>query len=99
MQIKEYRIDRDTIEGFADKNGLIMEVHERTHVDSPERFYAHFENAEVKDGIILIGNFGNGHTPKEAIENYAKEISGKLLVIRAMSKKNRREIYVPVLVT
>jgi hypothetical protein len=73
-----------------------MEVHERSHIDSPTRFYAHFFDAEISEGRILVGSFGNGRTEEEAIENYAAEISGKVLVIGAY-KKERREIIVPIL--
>ena len=102
MKIKMFPVERMTISGFAKKHGLIMEVHEREgdmikKCGEGIRFYAEFSRSEIKDGPILIGTFGDGRTPSEAIKNYATEISGKLLVINAYNKKERREIYVPIL--
>ena len=98
MKIKMFPAERMTISGFAKKHGLIMEVHEReAEMGEWLRFHASFPNAEIKVGPGLIGSFGDGRTPLEAIKNYATEISGKLLVINAYNKKERREIYVPIL--
>ena len=46
---------------------------------------------------MLTSVFGDGNTVQEAIANYAKEISGKLIVIDAYSRA-RREIKVPTLI-
>lgn len=97
MKIKKFTLDRDTIENFAVTHDLTMQVHERSRNSGPNKFYAYFESAETKDGCILCGDFGNGHDEQEAIQNYAKEISGKLLVIDAYSEERRREIRVPIL--
>lgn len=96
MQIQRYLKPRDTLENFAAKHGLIMEVHERDLGHSAGQFYAHFQNAEVKDGACLVGTHGNGCTEDGAITQYAREISGKRLVIDAY-KDSRREIEVPIL--
>ena len=97
MKTKEFFLERMTIEEFGEKHNLTMEIHERSSEDSPTRFYAHFTHSDLSDGHFLVGTYGNGHTPQEAVRNYAKEISGKLLVIDAWGKENRREIVVPVL--
>lgn len=87
---------RPTIEEFAEKHDLTMKVSERgLHVRHPHLYYARFEGAEVKDGCILCSAYGNGHTPEEAIADYANEISGKLLVFGAFSDL-RREIQAPL---
>ena len=98
MQVKEFMLERMTVEEFAEKHGLIMEVHERSAEDSPDRFYAHFENSDITGDGVLIGAFGNGATAQEAIKNYAEEISGKVLAIDAWTVLNRRNIPVPILV-
>lgn len=88
------------IEEFADKHDLVMVVNERPKdlpVRNLPRFYARFKNAETKNRDILAGSFGNGESEEEAICEYAKEISGKLLVIDAMTPQ-RREIQVPTLI-
>lgn len=100
MEIKIFEIERKTIEGFADSYNLVMEVRERhLRPSSPaglKRYYARFEKSEIKEGCILSSTCGNGDTYEEAINNYAKEISGNLLVINATGTL-RREIKVPIL--
>ena len=100
MKIERHYVAEMSIYKFGALNDLVMEVHEReTHdLSSPTRFYAHFKHAEVKDGCALTGTFGNGRTEREAILDYAKEISLKLLVLDAMDKDKRRELRVPRLV-
>lgn len=96
MKIEKHEIDGMTIEEFADKHDLVMEIHERrTPIGDPSRYYAHFKSAEAKEGTCcLVGLFGNGSTPEEAITNYAREISLRTIIINAM-RDNRREIIVP----
>ena len=96
MEIERHKVHEMTIEEFAENNNLIMEVHERDDPKLP-RCYAHFKLSDIKDGSCLIGKYGDGETEQEAIRNYAKEISGKLLVIGAFSS-DRRNIQVPRLI-
>jgi len=99
MEIKYDKIQRMTISEFADMHDLNMVVRERHtgHGDnSLPRFYASFEHSEVSDRCMLIGKYGDGDTPEEAIKDYAKEISEKKLVLNAY-RKNRVEIQVPCL--
>jgi hypothetical protein len=103
MKVELHEKDRMTIEQFADKYGLVMEVHERGKVDTARlgaaaRYYAHFKHADIVDGACLAGVFGDGATPKAAIQSYAHKISGQMLVIGAFSSSERREIQVPTLV-
>jgi hypothetical protein len=95
MKIVFHTMEEQTIEQFADTHKLTMEVYERSlPIGHKERFYAHFELCEIIDNGVLIGAFGNGRTPEEAIANYATEISMKRIVI----DQNRREIEVPRLI-
>jgi len=103
VKIERAMVNRMSLEAFADKHDLTMELHERTRTDlhpsfgfAPNRFYAHFKNSDTKDGSVLCGTFGNGGTEYAALVEYATAISGKLLVIDAY-KECRREIYVPEL--
>lgn len=104
MKIKMETIEHTTLEEFADRNGLTMVIRERTPHGLGERwhagvrFYASFEHAEVSDGHVLISTFGNGATPEEAMENYAREISARRLVLDARTP-GRRAIDVPHLVS
>ncbi len=95
MEIKTDFVGEMTIEEFADSHHLTMVVRERRlPVGNPSRYYASFEAAEVKGDGVLIGTYGNGSTPEEAIANYANEITLKTLVLDAMND-DRREIPVP----
>ena len=79
-----HRVDVVELEDFADKHGLKMVVRERMQQPHPNaKFYACFENVEIKDGIILRSPHGNGATVEEAIKEYATEISKRHLVYRA----------------
>lgn len=96
MKTETHEIENATIEGFADKHGLVMEIHERRKpIGDPSRYYAHFKSAEAIEGLhCLIGLYGDGSTPAEAIANYARDISLRTLIIDAMTE-HRREIEVP----
>lgn len=99
MRTIQNSIEQIDIEKFADRYGLIMEIHERAKlIGHTGRYYAHFRDAEVREGSLLIGVFGDGSTPREAITNYAREISLRNLIIDAMGEA-RREIPVPRLYT
>jgi len=63
------------------------------------RWSAAIEYADTKKTTssgVLEGTYGNGKNPEEAISDYIEKISGKLLVLNAMSKENRREYKVPL---
>lgn len=95
MKIERHEIETTSIEAFADKHGLVMEIRERKKpVGDPARYYAYFKRAEAREGHCLIALFGNGRTPEEAIAEYAEAISLRTLVIDSMSNE-RREIEVP----
>ena len=99
MKLKLEEIPKMTIEEFADKHDLVMEVHERKRpIGSPDRYYAHFERCEVMQNGCLAGVYGNGATPEAAIADYATRLQLTRVAINAMSE-NRREIEVPRLVS
>lgn len=58
------------------------------------RTVARFDNCEIKRGVILQGNYGDGKDPMEALKKYAVIISGQRLVFNAGSK-DRQEYVVP----
>ena len=74
---------RMTLEKFADKHCLTMQVMERSPklAKAHGRYFASFKNADVHRDHMLHGVFGNGETPEQAIAEYAKKISGQLLTI------------------
>lgn len=67
----------------------------RRYANQDNRWLAQIERCELKDGSILSGNYGTGKTPDQAIEDYVKQIRGKLIVINATSEKYRKEYVVP----
>jgi hypothetical protein len=87
------KIPEMTIEEYAEANDLEMVVREReTRLDADDRFYASFRNADVRGDHVLIGVFGNGNTPEEAIFNNAHKLDLKTLVVDWHEDKKRREI-------
>lgn len=85
-----------TLEDFCDRYKLVLEVHERSSPRLP-RFYATIRGAEFKEGEHFLSSlFGDGDSPFNAIVDYAKEISKKVMVLDAMIS-SRREIQVPLL--
>lgn len=90
------KFDGDTARlAGAHEHGLRLHLRERDGVTGAMRFYASFENCEVKRGALLHGTCGNGATRSLAIADYAAKISGQHLVVNAMSPERRRDIHVP----
>lgn len=61
------------------------------------KWYAHFEDSDTKDGPsdhFLCGTTGDGNTANEAINDYAKRIAGRVVVLHAGSE-NRKEFNCP----
>lgn len=95
MKIIINRVKREDIAKFADRHKLVMEVNERSN-PGLAKYYAHFRGVEVKSGSILCGESGDGETPEEAIADYARRISGKVLV-RGAFCEDRKEMIAPIL--
>ena len=89
MKIERFLVPESTIEDFAEKHGLTMEIHERSDSDPDSRFYANFANVELKFGPVLAGTHGNGPNEEAAIKNYAKEISLKSIIVNEASVARR----------
>lgn len=97
MRIKRNFQPRSTIEQFAEMHGLTMEIRERSKdLWGNGRFIASFEHCEEKGDGVLIGAYGNGNTEEEAIEDYGRRISGKMIVLNA-STQVRKEMRVPII--
>ncbi len=91
MQVVANTIKQGSIEEFAIANGLTMKVVERTlPIGDPMRFYAMFDQCDVQGDGVLIGEYGNGATPEEAIEAYAQRISLKTLIFNGHTNQERR---------
>lgn len=87
MKVEVVRVGGGPVkfEDFADKHGLIMQVRERGGANASAAYYAHFGDVEVMERGCLIGEYGNGATPEEAIENYRRALRGKRLAYKAGS--------------
>lgn len=92
------RINEQNILDFEKEHGLDLVVTERSkeYHNPVFKFYARFETTETMDGGLLIGEYGNGNTPEEAIHDYCFRISEKRIVFKAMTDE-RKEIKVPKL--
>ena len=98
MKTKITAIPESTIEKFAEELDLEMVIKERREpVGSPMCYYASFSYAEEQNNGFLISNYGNGATPEDAVNDYAKQIEMKTLVIHDYTDA-RREIKVPRLI-
>jgi hypothetical protein len=64
-----------------------------------ERWYADLDYTEIKDGPVLEGVMGNGHTPSAALNALTHCLRGKRIVIHAMDPAKRREFNVPATLT
>jgi hypothetical protein len=90
-----------TLEEFADKYGLTMEVGERSREwcsDDEARFYACFADSYVLEDGALVVVTGNGSTPEAAIADYAVRIAGCRISV-GETRADRRYIDVPNVLT
>lgn len=78
---------------FADI--ICVDIKITRYANQNNRWTAKFERTEIRDNGVLRGVYGNGTSPRTAIEDYIKKIKGKLLVANAMSKTHRKEFGVP----
>lgn len=64
------------------------------------RYAVHFEYCETKDDSsshALCGTYGDGPTPLAALNDYARRLSGRLLVFHAGSQGLQQEFGCPQL--
>jgi hypothetical protein len=78
---------------FADtiKKSIVL----RRFSNQSGRWICMFDHSLIKDGGLLIAEYGNGSTPDEAINEYMENIRGKVIVFDAYDNENRQEYYVP----
>ncbi|TXH46483.1 MAG: hypothetical protein E6Q97_29520 [Desulfurellales bacterium] len=95
MQIIRQTLERMTIESFADQHGLKMLVKE-AFLGGHARFLACFAG-EVQILSCPPEHAGQGDTEEEAIQDYAEQISGKILVIDPNGGVNRKNFKIPIL--
>lgn len=98
MKIEKHLKKEMTLEKFAEKHDLIMQIYDRgTRRLFFKRYFAHFKNADIEEGGLLKSETGDGDTINEAIDDYARKISERTLVVDGNTKNDRR-IEVPILI-
>jgi hypothetical protein len=78
---------------FDYADSLNLELVIRYYPNQGGRFMADFDNVEYKDKLgdgILSSNYGNGGSPKLAIEDFIKQIQGKYIVLDNIVNKPLR---------
>jgi len=94
-------LDKTDILEFEKQHNLELIIYERASSTitklNTSRFYCCFKGSEIKESTFLTGACGNGNTLEETIRDYCYQISGKTIVLNAMSDTNRIEIQVPEL--
>lgn len=95
----------EALEEFVDEHDLELVCGRRTRKTvawvqqntnpGPVKFWAQLRGVEEKADGLLRSSHGNGDTPDDAIADYARQISGKTLVVDAMDPEKRKEIVAP----
>ncbi len=80
------------ISEFADMIDQDIIIHRYSSQNG--RWSASFDHGEIKEGIMLRGEYGDGLSPNEALSTYARKIRGKKIVFDAY-KERRKEFTVP----
>lgn len=91
-----YKLNKQKLSDFAATHGLEMQIWDRGKNCSYERYSANFAECEVVHGGVLSSESGQGYTIREAIKDYKKRISGKLLNLGGFTQRTR--VYAPELI-
>ena len=86
---------RMTIEQFAEEHDLVMQVQEPLGAGSPGldgKFRAHLKGAEIAENGFLWSASSWGLTESDAINEYAKRISGKTIRLASGKRINVPEL-------
>lgn len=84
------------LDEYADTLNLTLRI--LRYPNQNERWVASFDDCETKDDMsscILASTYGEGGCPETAVEDYLRQIRGRILVQHATSKTYRREYVVP----
>jgi len=75
---------------FADVIGKDLIL--RRYENQSGRWTCQFERGEIKDGIFLVGEYGNGQTPDEAIQDYVEKIRGTRIVFSGYGERHEYNV-------
>ena len=80
---------------FAEFYELVLEVNVRDNLDKmhDKYYFVKFTGYVLREGCLVRGVHGNGRTIKAAINDYMRQISGRILE----EYRTKREIRVPKL--
>jgi len=91
MKIETDGVTEGTIEDFTKGHNLDILVVKNSR---DQLFYSEFRGGDIKRGKWEITVYEKGHTPEEAIKDYAIQISQETLVLSAAYPDYRKEIKV-----
>lgn len=77
-------------------DAINVNIQLQRYANQNERWSADFESCDILEGSFLHNCYGTGKTPTLAIKDFISKISGKRIVLHAMSTEMRREFDVPV---
>lgn len=72
----------------------VIDVELKCIMRRPGDWYATASYVEVMDNGGLRGEYGDGKNPNEALRQYAMQLAGKRIAVKAKTKE-RREFNVP----
>jgi hypothetical protein len=100
VRINRHLIERVTLEKFAERHSLVLEMFERHPSLAGQfgKYFCYFSKIEesVGEGSGLQGISGNGSTEDWAMNDYAQRLSNKKLIYDAHGQ-DRKEIDSPYL--
>ena len=88
---------KEILSDFAGIIGKELKINVSILKDNKERYSVYFNNGEIKDGPMLISEYGCGDSLEQACHAYATIISGKTIVFDAFRGSSRQEIKMPFL--
>lgn len=76
----------DNFEQFCENNGIKLVARERSRHSGLPRWYVSGEPlVEIREGGLLTATHGNGSTPEEARDDYARQLAGHRLLVGGYS--------------
>lgn len=94
MKINRNTLKRPTLEEFADKHDLTLEIGERPKEYGLPRYFAYLKDVYLDEGCVVVGTSGNGDDEQSAVQDYVKRLNGQLLTIRPFDPSRRKKTVV-----
>lgn len=100
MRVEMNLVPEATLQDFAERQDLVLEVNERDPELAREvgaTYYVGFKDVQIKDGVFRRSTSGNGNTIHEAASDLARQLSRQTIVINAFDMAAPREVRAPIL--